>query len=262
MPRVPKFEIVAARDVLEHMTQGDAEALLRRLIDADPGARRELERMAEELDFAFFGGVREAIEIVARVIAQGRIVPVRRRSRPRPLDPPRVVDLRELGDDRPLMPLSPSGPGDTPPTLPATTWVSFDVVDDERRPAQGRFRLAVDALVESGDLDGSSHRRGELRPHADVRLLVQGLSWGGAPAPEPITPGKIEPAISVDVAADELSIEVVDADGRRLRARYEIHREEKELGRGSVSGQMKWKAPQDGGPGAVTVRLVELGTLD
>lgn len=257
-----RYAIVPARDLIEHLTEGDARAMLERILEEDPtAAASRIRSLAEDLDFGFFGGTREAVAIVARAIALGRIVPVRLRHTPPRLDAPSPVELRELGGDPPASTLRPDRPdhdepGDAPP---APTWVSFEVVDDANRPAHGRFRLVVDASGEEGDLDARAQRRSDLRHGARVRLKVTDLRWEPAVPREVPSGPPSDPAAITDSREDVLSVELVDERGNPLFADYAALRDEREIGTGTIAHRLEQSLPAaEAEAGITTLRLVRL----
>lgn len=135
-----------------------------------------------------------------------------------------VEELRgwEEPEPRPLVPTH--GPSDGPGHGPApyeklrTTWISFDVDDDDGQALpNGRFDLVLDGRVEGGPLDDEIHRYEPLREQATAALGMQSFYWSYDPGrmgstPHPSTGGEDH----------SLTFEVLDQDGNLASGEYTL----------------------------------------
>ena len=106
-------------------------------------------------------------------------------------DPP--MSLAEMPVNDPLD----DGPPRTWPTSEperTTTWVSFEVVDEQGRRADGEFRLGLDAKVVSGCLGQQAHRYDELREAVRVELFARQLRWAPDDSAEVVARPHCSPA--------------------------------------------------------------------
>lgn len=244
--------VVARTDVKEHLSEEAARRLVEEGVrDGGIGFEQELERMAEALVGGMLARRSEAVEIVARALVEGRLVAVALREPLRTLAGVEVTDLRALGGREVVEPLRPREPLDRP-LPPAHTWLSFEVVDDRGVPAHGRYRIALDARVEEGELDERRHRFGELHEAVQARVLVEDLRWDDA-APRPAAPFDVdEPRPGAERV---LSIELVDERDQPLRGRLTLTEGDERLAEGELVHRFRRALPE-GGP--VTLALFDL----
>lgn len=244
--------VVPRSQVAERLTMVAARGLVEdALREGGPSAAAALERLAEALVWRPIAGSREAAQIVAEGLVEGRIVAVTLSPATGPLADAEVTDLRMLGGwpDDPLHP-----PGEPPAPAPTepTTWISFEVVDERGVPADGRFRLALDGRTEHDALARRRHRFEALLRAGPAELEVQELRWD-EPAPGPHVPGPSD----APAEGGLLSIELVDDRGEPLVAHVRLSEGDHLLLDGTLAHRLRRALPA-GGP--VTLELTELRT--
>ncbi|MEX1362358.1 MAG: hypothetical protein AB1Z98_04485 [Nannocystaceae bacterium] len=141
----------------------------------------------------------------------------------------------EEQEARPLLPTD--GPTVGPGRGPApyeklrTTWVSFDVLDDDGEPLpNGRFDVVLDGRVEGGLLDDGIHRYEPLREQATAVLGIQRFFWSYDPGRTGAAPHS-----PTDHQPGSLTFEVLDRDGDEVDGEYTF-----------VSSPTEHRAPLDG----------------
>jgi hypothetical protein len=134
----------------------------------------------------------------------------------------------------------------------ATTWVSFEVVDERGVPADGRYRIALAAREEAGELARRGHRFDALPETVQVELAVEHLRWDDI-VPIPAAPQRGDDPSSV---SDGLfSVELVDEHGEPLCGRFTLAEGDRRVAEGVITHRFRRSLPQ-GGP--VTLELTEL----
>lgn len=218
MPRsvrigVQTYGLVRARDILSPPDDlGVARARLARMDGLDELTVRRILDDNGLLPLSYRAGD-DLLQLLARAWVRRLITVIEHRETPRLLDGPEVHDLvlpRALGE-LPNRPPSTPEPRETPPT-----WVSFEVLDDQGHPADGRFRCQLDARLEGGDLQQMPHRFEPLMRGASAQVYLELLRWPDA------DPAEVDVGFDDDdvprpgAAEDTTTFEVVDEDGRPL----------------------------------------------
>jgi len=240
-----------------HVVHHPSDLAIRRLLqdalrEGGIATATALERLAEDLVGRSVDGVREAAQIVAQALVEGRLVAITLPQPERMLAEVEVTDLRTLGGwdvDEPLRPpLTPHAPEPPEPL----TWVCFEVVDERGVPADGRYRISLDARTESGELARRRHRFDHLRKTVQVDLTVTDLRWDDT-ASRPDAPWHDDdPSRPHDGL---FSLEIVDDRGQPLHARFSLTEGDRPLAQGAIAHRWRRALPS-GEP--VTLELTEL----
>jgi hypothetical protein len=248
-----RYVVVPRTQVLQRLSGLAARRLLDdALREGGVAIATELERVAEQLVGRPLGGMREATAILVRALVEGRLVAVALPRPVRTLAEVEATDLRTLGGWEVEEPLrDPTDPSEPPPLVP-TTWVSFEVVDERGVPADGRYRIELDARLEHGELVQRRHRFDGLPEAVRVDLTVEDLRWDDA-SPRPDAPSRDDDPRS---AGDGLfSIELVDDRGEPMRGCFTLAESDRRLAEGVISHRWRRALP-DGEP--VMLELTEL----
>lgn len=134
------------------------------------------------------------------------------------------------------------GREERPRALPRT-WVSFEVVDDHGRRANGSFRVALDARVVSGQLEQRRRSYGDLRQGVDVRVRVDDLWWSPRPS-SPLDPAPPAP----NSRGTEISFEVVDDDGHPMAGSFELEGASQRIDSGDLHHRGRVVVEPEDGP--------------
>ncbi|MEM7155172.1 MAG: hypothetical protein AAF799_20155 [Myxococcota bacterium] len=168
-----RYAVVSSANLRAGLSRDAAQRLL---TEGLQNSGRSFERRVTELAEKLGGSPsRNPTSVVIEALVSGRLVVVRMEDGLGLMAEPVMTDLQELGDLG--EPLAADIPPPSSEPEPATTWVSFEVVDEKGRPADGEFRLGLDARVISGGLDQQVHRVDGLREAVRVELFVEQLRW-------------------------------------------------------------------------------------
>ncbi|MBC8067568.1 MAG: hypothetical protein IAG13_04470 [Deltaproteobacteria bacterium] len=136
-------------------------------------------------------------------------------------DPSIAGELIDWDDLPRLVDFSDPPPGGEPTF--ATTWLSFEIVDEWGRPADGTFTCTIDNAPHGAALARRLHSFDGLRAGARAQLSARVAFDADRPEPskpQPVTPDPEWPVAPRDPDPQGVSFEVVDDEGRLLLGGY------------------------------------------